>query len=256
MVRLPSLRPGRALWGRLMTVAALLLSCCEVFAQKQSETRDQVWLGYFNQTRLSDRSGIWVDLQFRTNEFMERASSDIARVGYTYYVFDHMRLTAGYGRITHFALHDPAPDIPEHRTWQQVQWFDRNPRTSLVQYLRVEQRFLRRTEGDRLIDDYRFSWRFRYNFGLSIPLKGSEIVSGTPFLFLNDEIHINAGKEIVNNYFDQNRLFAGIGYQVTSNINAHLGYLYVFQQLPAGNQYVNTHAVRLFLFHNLDLRGN
>ena len=87
-----------------------------------------------------------------------------------------------------------------------------------------------------------------------LPLKGKEITPGIPFLFFNNEIHINAGRQIVNNYFDQNRLAIGMGYPFTAHLNVQLAYLDVFQQLPAGNKYVNINAVRIFVFHNLDLR--
>lgn len=232
-----------------------LLSQVPSFGQKQAETREQTWLGYFNQTRFTNRSGMWVDLQLRLNDMVRQKSVSIARLGYTYFASDQLRLTGGYGYITHFSLNDDVPNGFEHRPWQQIQWFDKKKNASLAQYLRVEERFVRQVAGGELTDDYRFTWRFRYNFAISIPLKGHEVVAKTPFLLLNDEVHISAGKNVINNYFDQNRLFAGVGYQFTAGLNAHLGYLYVFQQLPAGNQYIHINALRLFVFHNLDFRN-
>ena len=228
----------------------------EVSAQKIAETREQVWLGYFNQTRLTERSGLWLDLQLRLNDYLNQKSLSIARIGYTYFCSDQLRLTAGYGLITHNALIAGQPDIPESRSWQQVQWFDKNKRVSLSQYLRIEQRFVRTTLNNDLGNDYRFTWRFRYSFAIFIPLKGDAIIAGTPFVSLNDEILISAGKNVINNYFDQNRLFAGIGYQFTDKLNAQFGYLYVFQQLPAGNRYIHVNGLRVSVFHNLDLRND
>jgi len=227
---------------------------CQLLAQKEAEVREQVWMAYFNQTRFTDKSGLWADFQLRLNDFVNEKSVSIARLGYTYFLSNQLRLTAGYGYITHYSLVDQIPDVPENRGWQQIQWFDKKGSLSLAQYFRIEERFVRRVEGEELKKDSNFTWRFRYNFSVSIPLKGKEVLPGTPFVFLNDELHINAGEEIVNNYFDQNRLFAGIGYQFTPSLNAHLGYLYVFQQLPAGNRYVHVNAIRLFIYHNLDLR--
>lgn len=222
--------------------------------QKDVEVREQVWFAYFNQTRFTDRSGIWVDLQLRLNDFVDEKSVSISRLGYTYYVSDQFRLTAGYGHIIHYSPSNQQPDIPEMRPWQQVQWFDKKESVSLAQYFRVEERFVSQVSNGQLTDASRFTWRFRYNFAISIPLKGKEMSAKTPFVFLNDELHINAGKNIVNNYFDQNRLFVGFGYQFASNLNAHLGYLYVFQQLPIARQYIQIDAIRLFVFHNLDFR--
>ena len=231
-------------------------SCHQVFSQKQTQVRDQTWLGYFNQTRFTTQSGLWVDLHYRlTGNFVDERSVNIARVAYIYYISDQVRLMAGYAYAKHFSHGSSAPDMPEHRPWQQIQWLDKKNGFNLMQWLRIEERYRRKISDGVLTDDYNFNWRVRYNFSLTLPLKGKQVTAKTPFLFFNDEIHINAGKNIVNNYFDQNRLFLGFGYQFTSHINAHIGYMNVFQQLPAGNQYVNINAIRLFVFHNLDLRN-
>lgn len=125
-----------------------------------------------------------------------------------------------------------------------------------MQWFRVEQRYRPRVVEGEPTDSYAFNWRFRYSVALTFPLKGKTVAPKTPFLFFNDELHINGGKRIVNNYFDQNRLFVGAGYQFTSHLNAHLGYMYVFQQLAAGNQYLHINSIRLFVFHNLDFRND
>lgn len=125
-----------------------------------------------------------------------------------------------------------------------------------MQWIRLEERYRQNISAGEVTDDYNFNFRIRYNVSMTIPLKGRQVVPKTPFIFLNDEVHINFGKDIVYNYFDQNRLFAGLGYQFTSHLNAHLGYMYVFQQLPEGNEYVHTNAIRLFVFYNLDFRSN
>jgi hypothetical protein len=71
---------------------------------------------------------------------------------------------------------------------------------------------------------------------------------------VNDEVHINFGKQIVNNYFDQNRFFLGLKYQTGEHSNLQVGYMNLFQQLAAGNKYRDINAFRFFFFQNLDLR--
>jgi hypothetical protein len=241
-------RPG-------LIACLLLVLGQEVFAQKSTEVRDQFWLGYFGQTRLTNRSGIWTDLHMRlTDHFTRSKSLSMVRLGYTYYVSDAVRLTAGYAYVTSYGQNGAA-DSPEHRPWQQIQWYDKKKGFSIMQWLRIDERYRRKIVAGELTNDYSFNWRFRYNFALMLPLKGKEITPKIPFVFFNNEIHINAGKQIVNNYFDQNRLAVGLGYPFTAHLNVQLSYMNVFQQLPAGNQYVNINAVRIFVFHNLDLRG-
>lgn len=223
--------------------------------EKETEYREQTWIGYFNQTRFTQRSGLWIDLHARlTDQFIKRMGLSIARLGYTYHLSDQVRLTSGYAYVTQYGVADN-PNVPEHRTWQQVQWFEKKNKFTMMQWFRVEERFRRKVVLGDLTDDYNFNWRFRYNISFTIPLKGNPGAPKTPFVFLNDEIHINAGKKIGVNYFDQNRLFLGLGYQFTSHLNAQLGYMYVFQQLPEVNKYIHIDAIRLFLFHNLDFRN-
>ena len=78
---------------------------------------------------------------------------------------------------------------------------------------------------------------------------------GTFSFIVNDEVHINAGKEITYNYFDQNRFFTGFAYHLNAHDNIQVGYMNMFQQLAAGNRYRMIHVARLFYFHNLDLRS-
>jgi hypothetical protein len=237
-------------------VSFLIVMALETRSQeKEFETREQAWFAYLNQTRFTNKSGLWVDLHLRmTNEFVKDVGLTIARAGYIYYLTDQTRLTAGYAYITQYGQNG-TPNINEHRPWQQIQWFEKKSWYSLMQYIRLEERFREQVSNGEVLDDYLFSYRVRYNIAMTIPLKGKEVQPKIPFVFVNNELHINFGEEIVNNYFDQNRLFVGLGYQFTSQLNAHLGYLYVFQQLPEGNKYVNTNAIRLFVFHNLDFRS-
>lgn len=241
---------------KIVLVYCLQILFFSVLAQEKTvNTVEQAWFGYFNQTRLTERSGIWLDPQLRlTDNFVDRAGISILRAGYIYFLNDNVRLTAGYGYITAYSGSDEVPNIPEHRPWQQIQWFDKRKHFSMMQYVRLEERFRRKSNGTELLDDYLFTYRFRYNIAFTIPLKAGGVQPKTPFAFVNNEILINAGKEVANNYFDQNRFFAGVGYQFTKSLNAQIGYLNVFVAQPVPYTFTNAHAIRLFVFHNLDLR--
>jgi len=237
----------------------LMLSAEISFAQgdKQTKTQQQVWLGYFNQTRFSKHWGMWLDLQLRTKEnFFTEFSQSIIRPGITYYLGDVTKLSAGYGYISHYPADNHAHVTqPEHRPWQQVQWHTKFPKLRTMQYLRLEERFRRKILNDStLAEGYNFNFRVRYNFLLQVPLTNQPITKGDFSFILNDEIHVNLGKQILYNTFDQNRFFLGFAYHVNANDNLQFGYMNLFQQLSGGNQYRMIHAARVFYFHNLDLR--
>jgi hypothetical protein len=222
-------------------------------AVKTVRDQQQAWLGYFNQTRLSNHWGFWVDAHIRRIDFMARPNQNLIRVGATYYLADNVRLTAGYALVGTYL--SPSGVIrPEHRPWQQIWWTGRAGRLNLLQWVRAEQRFNRSIVGDQLAEGYNFNWRFRYNIMLQVPFKGQTIQPGVPNFVLQNEAFINAGKQITYNYFDQNRFFVGISYPFNKSLSAQLGYMNLFQQQPTGNSFVSNHTLRLFLFHSLDLR--
>ena len=72
----------------------LVTSTLYSFAQtKQTTSVQQIWLGYFNQTRFSNKFGAWADLHIRTKEdFFTNFSHGIIRVGLTYYANDALKM--------------------------------------------------------------------------------------------------------------------------------------------------------------------
>jgi hypothetical protein len=221
---------------------------------KEITERQQFWLGYFNQMRFSKRWGMWTDLHFRTNNFMSQTFQAFYRGGLSYYLKDNLRLMAGYAYVHHFPSDGSGVAYPEHRPWQQIWWNQKYNGYTTLQWLRFEQRYNRIVQDGQLTKDYRFNHRIRYNFALFIPLTAKELKPKTPFIALQDEVFINMGKEIKYNYFDQNRFFVGLGYQIDTHLNCQIGYMNVFQQRTSGNQFFDTHTLRFFVFHNLDLR--
>ncbi len=220
---------------------------------------EQTWFGYFNQTRITDKWGIWADIHLRTKEdFVSGFSQFIGRVGLTYYLNNDAKLTGGYAFVNHFPS-DNHKNIsqPEHRPWQQIQWHSRFPKLRLMQWFRLEERFRRKIlNDDELADGYNFHFRVRYNFFALFPLSRKSFKPGTLSFVVNDEAHINFGKQIVYNYFDQNRFFLGLAWHVNNHDNLQVGYMNVFQQQAAGNKYRSSHVARVFYFHNLDVRKN
>jgi hypothetical protein len=242
----------------LFVLAGNLLPGVAASAQtvsKEVHHREQLWVGYFNQTRLSNRFGLWLDVHYRqTDHFTDRPFQLLFRPAVTYFIKDNLRFNVGYAFVNHFPARGLDTSRPEHRAWQQIWWNQKYPGLSTLQWLRLEERFNRKIANDELLDGYNFNYRIRYNMSFFIPLKGKEIMARTPFAVVMNEVFLNFGGKIVYNTFDQNRFFAGIGYQFTPHLNAHLGYMNVYQQEASGTGYISTNAIRLFVFHNLDLR--
>ncbi|MCA8829790.1 DUF2490 domain-containing protein [Hymenobacter sp. BT728] len=240
---------------RLLLFCGLLLLTRPLLAQKQYVREQQTWLGIFNQTRFSQHWGSWTDLHLRLHDhFVQASYQTVARVGLTYYLTDDVRLTGGYAYVHHYPDGARTVGQPEHRPWQQVQWFSKFPKARLMQWVRLEERFRRTIRQNERTDDFDFNYRTRYNAALFLPLTKRGFEPGGWQFLLNNEVMMNFGKEIRLNYFDQNRLFAGVVYPFSKNAQLQAGYMHLFQQLPAGSTYRNQHTIRVFYFHNFDLR--
>ena len=241
-----------------IVILIAIIYTTELTAQtKQIINVNQVWGGYFNQTRLSNKWGFWAETQLRSNEnFFDNLSQSIVRVGGTYYLNNDTKFTVGYAYINNFSPANGAKiSTPEHRPWQQIQWNTKYPKLRLMQWIRLEERYRQKLLNESELDNsFAFNFRIRYNFLMQVPLSKKLFQPNAFSFILNDEVHINFGKQILYNTFDQNRFFVGLGYQTTKTDNIQFGYMNLFQQLAAGNQYRSLHTARVSYFHNVDLR--
>ena len=71
--------------------------------EKHIHDREQLWLGYFNQTRLTNKFGLWLDVQYRmTDNFTDRPFQFLFRPALTYFIKDNLRVNVGYALTEHF----------------------------------------------------------------------------------------------------------------------------------------------------------
>ncbi|WP_018617199.1 DUF2490 domain-containing protein [Segetibacter koreensis] len=242
---------------KIFTLIITILSYISSFAQttKSTATQRQTWIAFSNQTRLSDKWGFWGDFNLRTKEeFTQNLSQIILRPGLTYYANDNTKLTVGYAYVVNYPSEaDKHFSQPEHRIWQQLQWHTKYTKTKLMQWIRLEEKYRHKILNDStLANGYNFNYKFRYNLFWDVPLRQSP--NNKVSFIVNDEVHINFGKQIIYNYFDQNRFFIGFKFDFNKHENLQLGYMNQFQQLPEGNKYRNNHIIRVFFAQNLDWR--
>ncbi|MBD0278266.1 MAG: DUF2490 domain-containing protein [Bacteroidota bacterium] len=236
----------------------LWLLCLSAFAQKQKSTIEQIWFGYSNQTRFSDKWGIIADLNFRTREnYTQGLSQGLVQVGLTRYL-DKIatRVTAAFTYVENFpGDNHPGISQPELRPWQQIAWTKKRKPLRMSQSVRLEERFRRKLKnGNELAHGYTFNYRLRYNVYFYEPLSKKAFAPHTFAAVWGDEVYLNFGKQIVYNTFDQNRIFLGFVYYPNRQDNLQFGYTYIFQQLSRPKQYRITHAPRITYIHSLDFR--
>ena len=207
---------------------SLLIIVCFLFAQVSAQTvhENTGWLASFNSYRLSTSWGLHFDAQVRSGNDWENVRNLLLRPGVTYFFNKKSNATLGYAYVETFNV-APKSTLTEHRIWEQYIYNAKIGRASLQNRLRLEQRFIERQTEDV------FSQRLRYFVRSIIPLvKQKEAFSKGFFVAVQDEVFFNIQnkKKINNSVFDQNRLYAAVGYRLSPKVDIETGFM---------NQYIN-----------------
>jgi len=197
----------------IQTLLVVILFLIPVSSFTQDGTGN--WLMYFGTNKISEKFSIHSEVQYRNHTIAPvNIEQLLLRTGINYHFAENAFVTAGYGYIGNheYESERKSPEVEEHRIWQQLITTNNLGRVKFEHRYRLEQRFI---ESD-------FKTRFRYRLMLFVPLNKPKIETGTLFLGVYDEIFINGHEE----FFDRNRLYGGMGYQLNPNVNIQTGILY------------------------------
>jgi len=146
----------------------------------------------------------------------------------------------------------------EHRLWEQVSYKHHVGRLHISHRLRLEQRFIQvhalSQEGGLINEGYDMHQnRLRYRFMATVPLNHTRMQTGTYYVCAWDEAFLSRGDNVTFHEPDQNRLFAGVGKQVTSKLTIQGGFLYQMLIKANGAMQENNIGVQLQLTYAVDL---
>ena len=199
---------------RLLLLAAItILVTQHVSAQTKQENSG--WLFLLNSTKFSEKWGMHLDVQVRSNDNWDGTKNVLFRPGITYYIDKNQNVTAGYL----FASTHAMPNSVEHRIWQQYIVNHKIKNILVAHRFRLEQRFLA---------DDSFAQRLRYFIRLVQPLQNTEqsFTKGAFFALQNEAFLNIQNKAATNNsLFDQNRLYLAAGYRFSKKLDLEAGYL-------------------------------
>lgn len=236
--------------SRIFLVFLLVLVSARGLAQKKiiSENQDLLWTRYHLTLKFSDRwkwateadNRLFVSsfnrAQFIAHTHVHRSFGEQAEVslGFTY---------SNTNPAEPFNEHPVS--TPEYRPFQELylKHILQEERIHVQHRFRSEERFFIPAESKVI-----FNWRFRYQIALSY------ILSKKWGVKLNNETFINAGKNVVFNTFDANRLYGALAFKVMKPLTIELGYLRSIQQLKSGDAYLKRDNIRFTLFHQIDFK--
>lgn len=225
---------------------------------KSIEHQQQIWYGYFGTAAFNERWSVIADVQERhfidplaQHQFLVRAN--LARaIGSGWSAGPGMSLFLQWPQ-------DPTSTselvVPELRPYLEFNGRQKNARTRISHRFKIEFRFFQNVEGEELAPGYSFgNFRFRYRFGVDVPLIRSDAGEERLALRVNDELHVNAGAHVTYNMFDQNRLYVGLQLPLRASLALEAGYLWWFQQRASGSAFYSRDVLRFAVQHTIDLR--
>lgn len=218
-------------------IIAALLTFSSALSFSQSLTNDRPdsgnWWMYFGTFKLNDKYSIHGEVQYRNYNFLGELEQLLIRTGLNYHIPDSKAiLTMGYGYILSEPLVEISPSITEHRIFQQFIMNQNVGRFYFSHRYRIEERWIENSD---------FRWRFRYFLAINVPLNTKVIEPKTWYLSLYNEIFLNGETPI----FDRNRLYGGVGLQVSPSAKIQFGYMSQIQDANSRPQ------LQFSLFHNL-----
>jgi len=245
---------------KILFSSCFILTSCLLFAQEDTEEPaskkinevPQFWISTNNVYRVGDKWAILNDIHIRRTDFIKNPNFYFLRVGAQYYIKDNLKAAGGYAHLWLTTTDSWIQYRNENRIYQQFSVSQKFPKLNTLFRIRTEQRFFNDVLEGESLDNNFFVHRLRLLISLGVPLKEG---GKTQFMFA-DEIHLNFGKEVVYNTFNQNRLTVGIKHQLSDNWKFDCGYMMVYQQLASGINYNLYHTFRLFFYGSFDFRKN
>ena len=79
------------------------------------------------------------------------------------------------------------------------------------------------------------------------------MITRTIFLNLANEVFLNYGKEIKNNFFDQNRIIGGVGIKLNNSLTFNFNYVYSYAKKNVPTTMLKTNVFWLSITHQFYL---
>ena len=210
--------------GRILIALICLVFFTDATAQSPDEDQLGAWYMYFYNTTFKESQwGIQGDLQYRDWRGLGDREQLLLRSGATYSPTDSgVKFTLGLANITSGKFGTDIDDpVSENRIYQEALFSNTIlKRLLLTHRFRFEQRW---------VEDQDFRSRYRYNIFVNVPIKGTSLIKGTPYVAFYNELFINGERQIGNNsevqFFDRNRTYLGLGYAISNTLRIQLGWM-------------------------------
>lgn len=221
-----------------LVIFLVLFHVSHVQAQKQVINQRMAWYGYFLNLLTAPRSSLQLEMAERRFLPSWNAHQTFFRAHFHQAIGQNGWEASLGGCLFLTRPNDPESSnrlaVPELRPHVEMASKQQMARWRIDHRYRLEARFFHTTNVQRteLENGYVFgSFRFRYRIQATCNLFRIDSVRFARFR-INDELHINLGRNIVTNVFDQNRFSMVLSVDVTKSLAVDLGWMNWFQQIP------------------------
>jgi hypothetical protein len=193
-----------------------------IHSQKTLPKEGGMWLAYFGDNKINQKIGIHSELQLRNIGLEGYNSTLLVRTGLNCYIKPYAMTSVGYAFIYNKpnGNHLSAPITSEHRIWEQLILRQKTLNLFLEHRFRLEQRFIE----NKTASTSRLDHRIRYRFQALVPMYAIDPRLRHFFFSGNNEVMLNF-RDNPAQIYDRNRLFLGLGYQVSPKLNFQMGYM-------------------------------
>ena len=224
-------------------------------AGRQVAEQQLIWYAYYNTLEFNPKWYLTTEIDERRFRKPDRQHQFLVRSHLHYLLGKNWDASLGFAYFLQSPQDPYATDrlvVPELRPHVQLDYRQPLGRLAIIHRYRAEKRFFRNTANGELAAGYTTNYRFRYRVGIEYTIIN---IKEQPLrLRLNNEVMLNAGKSIGYNWFDQYRVYAGLGYPVLKDVNVEAAYIYWYQQRPTGNQFYERDIIRFVINHKINLK--
>ena len=242
-------------YGRVFAflICYIFVGSTPLLAQKNTfHSGNQQWVQYYNQLKFNQKWSLLTDGGFRWKNSFSNYSQYQIRTGAGYAINPNINIAAG---IAHSGAYLSEQVVRvEFRIYQDTLLKHASSRVRFNHRFRIEERFFNPYNG-KIQTPNSYNFRFRYGFTTSIPLFNisNEKLGKAVLLNLGNEIFINAGKQTVNQVFDQNRFLISPTYRYSDNLDISFTWNTLISSTRVATDYLYLNVFWLQVKHKIDL---
>ncbi|MCB0510396.1 MAG: DUF2490 domain-containing protein [Chitinophagales bacterium] len=236
------------MYRKLLLSIILIPSYYFAFAQKEISRQHLLWTRYDLNISFTPKWSIQQELEERSYFFPWKQHQFIARTNLHFKFIPNWTSSLGFSYFLQSSPQDPFIKEIDNKVELRPQIglsnnFQLNDKLSLQNRYWSEFRIFEESKGHFAYGNVRLRYQIKLNYQVLKKLQ----------LGVFNEVHINIGKKIIYNVFDQNRIGALINYNPIKNLGIELAYFNWYQQRASGYQFYSRHILRISIHHNISL---